>query len=194
MPTDIGIVDLGIGFPYTSIEQKVASYDFFRANLKDAESVREMEFPAQYMFKGVPDIVPEGTDVVEWVVDKMDEFGIRIAHVGLSPNGIEAQRRYPDRFVLGMSVDPNDVMGALRQIEDAKAEHDVVLGDGVPVRVRAAGRDRRPEDVPALREVRRARHPDVRERRHRRSAHAELAADRCSASTRSATTSPTSPS
>ena len=122
MPTDLGIVDLGIGFPHTSIEQKVASYDFFRANLKDAESVREMEFPVQYMFKGVPDIVPEGTDVVEWVVDKMDEFGIRIARVGLSPNGIEAQQRYPERFVIGMSVDPNDVMGAVRRIEDAKAE------------------------------------------------------------------------
>ena len=126
MPTDLGIVDLGIGFPHTSIEQKVASYDFFRANLKDAESVREMEFPVQYMFKGVPDIVPEGTDVVQWVVEKMDEFGIRIARVGLSPNGIEAQRRHPDRFVIGMSVDPNDVMGAIRRIEEAKADHDVV--------------------------------------------------------------------
>jgi predicted TIM-barrel fold metal-dependent hydrolase len=126
MPTGIGIVDLGIGFPYTSIEQKMKAYDFFRANLKDAESVREMEFPAQYMFKGVPDIVPEGTDVIQWVVDKMDEYDIRIARVGLSPNGIEAQRRHPDRFVIGMSVDPNDVMGAIRQIEEAKAEHDVV--------------------------------------------------------------------
>jgi hypothetical protein len=87
MPTDIEIVDLGIGFPYTSVEQKKATYDFFRANLKDQESLREMEFPAQYMFKGVPDIVPEGTDVVQWVVDKMDEFGIRLAKVGLSPNG-----------------------------------------------------------------------------------------------------------
>ena len=59
MPTDIEIVDLGIGFPYTSVEQKMGAYDFFRANLKDAQSVREMEFPVQYMFKGVPDIVPD---------------------------------------------------------------------------------------------------------------------------------------
>src|SRR6266566_8481364 len=108
MPTDIEIVDLGIGFPYTSVEEKAAAYDFFRANLKDAESLREMEFPVQYMFKGVPDIVPEGTDVVEWIVERMDAFNIRIARVGLSPNGIEAKRRHPDRFVLGMSVDPND--------------------------------------------------------------------------------------
>src|SRR5690349_1616861 len=57
MPTDIGIVDLGIGFPYQSIEEKKAAYDFFRANLKDAQSIREMEFPAEYMFKDVPDVV-----------------------------------------------------------------------------------------------------------------------------------------
>ena len=126
MPTDIDIVDLGIGFPHTSIEQKTASYDFFRANLKDAESQREMEFPVQYIFKGVPDVVPDDTDVVEWVVEKMDAFNIRIARVGLSENGLEARRRYPDRFVLGMSVDPNDVLGAIRRIEAAKVEHDVV--------------------------------------------------------------------
>ena len=74
MPTDIGIVDLGIGFPYQSVEEKKAAYDFFRANLKDAESAREMEFPVQYMFTDVPDVVPEGTDVVEWVVEHMDAF------------------------------------------------------------------------------------------------------------------------
>ena len=57
MPTDIGIVDLGMGFPYRSIEEKKAAYDFFKANLKDRESLEEMEFPAQYMFKDVPDVV-----------------------------------------------------------------------------------------------------------------------------------------
>jgi predicted TIM-barrel fold metal-dependent hydrolase len=126
MPTDIEIVDLGIGFPYTSVEQKMASYDFFRANLKDEQSKKEMEFPVQYMFKGVPDIVDEGTDVIQWTLEKMDAYNIRIARVGLGPNGLEARRRHPDRFVLGMSVNPNDIMGALRQIEAAVSEHDVV--------------------------------------------------------------------
>ena len=74
MATDIGIVDLGIGFPYTSVEQKMHAYDFFRANLKDAQSQQEMEFPVQYIFKGVPDVVDEGPDVVEWVLEKMDAF------------------------------------------------------------------------------------------------------------------------
>ena len=83
MPTDIEIVDLGIGFPYTSVDQKMHAYDFFRANLKDAQSQQEMEFPVQYIFKGVPDVVDEGTDVVEWVLEKMDAFNIGIARVGL---------------------------------------------------------------------------------------------------------------
>ena len=115
------MVDLGIGFPYTSVEQKKATYDFFRANLKDQESLREMEFPAQYMFKGVPDIVPEGTDVVQWVVDKMDEFGIAIAMTSVSPNGIEARRRHPDRFVLQQVVSPHAGVEALRTLERSKA-------------------------------------------------------------------------
>ena len=40
--------------------EKKATYAFFRANLKDRESLEEMEFPAEYMFKDVPDLVPEG--------------------------------------------------------------------------------------------------------------------------------------
>jgi len=125
MPTDIGIVDLGIGFPYKTVEEKKAAYDFFRSNLKDAESVREMEFPAQYMFKNVPDIVPD-VDPVEWIVNKMDEFNIVFAKTGLSENGIRAKREYPDRFALSMSVNPHEGVDALRKMDRAKAEHDIV--------------------------------------------------------------------
>jgi predicted TIM-barrel fold metal-dependent hydrolase len=126
MPTDIGIVDLGIGFPYQSHEEKKAAYNFFRANLKDEQSLREFEFPAQYMFKDVPDVVEPDVDPVEWVVAKMDEFHIEIAKTGLSPNGIRARQLYPDRFYLSMSVDPNKGIQTLRDMEKAKAEHDIV--------------------------------------------------------------------
>jgi uncharacterized protein len=125
MPTDIGIVDLGIGFPYQSVEQKKAAYDFFKANLKDPESLREMEFPAQYMFKDVPDVVPD-VDPVEWVLGKMDEFGIALAKTGLSEHGIRAKKEHPDRFVLSMSVNPHEGVEGLRKMEQAKAEHDIV--------------------------------------------------------------------
>src|SRR5438445_185078 len=126
MPTDIGIVDLGIGFPYQSVEEKKHAYDFFRANLKDAESVREMEFPAQYMFKNVPDVVDPSVDPIEWTVEKMQAFNIVHGKIGLSERGIEAKRRYPERFFLSMSVNPHEGVDALRKMEAAKAEHDIV--------------------------------------------------------------------
>ena len=57
MPTDIGVIDLMIGFPEADRRHH---YDFLRANLRDHESLDDFEFPAQYMFKNVP----EGRGVV----------------------------------------------------------------------------------------------------------------------------------
>ena len=50
MPSDIGVIDLMIGFP---AEDARRHYDFMKANLRD-EASAEMEFPAEYMFKEVP--------------------------------------------------------------------------------------------------------------------------------------------
>ena len=120
MPTDIGVIDLMLGFPHTSIEEKKATYDFFRPLLKDEQSAKDFEFPAEYMFKGVPDVVDPDTDVVQWVVDKMDAFGIEIAMTGLNERSIEAKRRHPDRFVLNLSVNPNEGMDAIRKMTRAR--------------------------------------------------------------------------
>jgi uncharacterized protein len=126
MPTDIGIIDLGIGFPFQSVEEKKATYDFFRANLKDEQSAKEFEFPAQYMFKDVPDVVAPDVDPVQWIVDKMDAFGIERAKTGMSETAIRAKKEHPGRFYLSMSVNPNEGVDALRKMEKAKAEHDIV--------------------------------------------------------------------
>ena len=126
MPTDIGVIDLMLGFPHTSVEEKKATYDFFRPLLKDEQSAKDFEFPAEYMFKGVPDVVDPDTDVVQWVVDKMDAFGIEIAMTGLNERSIEARRRHPDRFVLNLSVNPNQGMEAIRTMTRAKEEHGIV--------------------------------------------------------------------
>src|ERR1044071_5899986 len=98
MPTGIGIIDPGIGFPYQSIEEKKRAYDFFRPLLKDRQSLEEFEFPAEYMFKDVPDVVDPDVDVVQWIVDKMDAFNIEQCMTGLNDHSIEAKRRYPGRF------------------------------------------------------------------------------------------------
>ena len=126
MPADIGIVDLGVGFPYQSVEEKKAAYDFFRPLLKDSQSKTEFEFPAQYMFKDVPNIVAPDVDPVAWVIAKLDEFHIQIAMTHMSEKGIRAKREHPDRFFLSMGVDPNDGMDSLRRMDAAKAEHDIV--------------------------------------------------------------------
>ncbi len=126
-PKDIGLIDLGIGFPYTSVEEKKATYAFMRPLYKDAETIRQMEFPAEYMFKNVPDIVSPDTDPIEWTLAEMDKWGVQIGKVGCSETGIEAKRRYPNRFVLSYEVrDANDVMGSVRGIREANAEHGIV--------------------------------------------------------------------
>lgn len=132
MPTDLGIVDPGIGFPYQSLEAKKAAYDFFRPLLKDRQSREEFEFPAQYMFRDVPDVIDTSIDPVEWVREKMDAFNIAIAVTHASPNGIRAKKQYPDRFFLSLGVDPNRGMDALREMDAAKAEHDIVAATCFP--------------------------------------------------------------
>jgi predicted TIM-barrel fold metal-dependent hydrolase len=126
MPTDIGIIDLGMGFPYRSVEEKKAAYDFFRPLLRDRQSTEEFEFPAQYMFKDVPDVVGPGVDPVAWTVAAMDAHGIDQAMVGLGEHGIRARAEHPGRFHLMAGVDPNRGVDALRDLSTAKAEHGVV--------------------------------------------------------------------
>ena len=49
---DVGVIDTMIGFPAPR-EEQAKHYDFIRKQTHDADS-QEWEFPAQYMFKGVP--------------------------------------------------------------------------------------------------------------------------------------------
>jgi predicted TIM-barrel fold metal-dependent hydrolase len=132
MPTDIGIVDLGIGFPHQSIEEKKASYDFFRPLLKDAQSKAEFEFPVEYIFKDVPDVIDPSVDPVQWIVEKMDAFGIEQCMTGVSPEGIRAKAEHPGRFHLCGRTNPNDGMETLRRMDRDKAEHDIVAVQTFP--------------------------------------------------------------
>ena len=131
-PADLGIIDPGIGFPHQSIEQKKATYDFFRPLLKDAQSRDEFEFPAQYMFKDVPDIIDPSLDPVEWIVAKMDQFGIEQAITGFSPNGIRAKQEHPGRFHLMHQANPNLGMESLRALDKAMEDHGIVAAMTFP--------------------------------------------------------------
>ena len=97
-----------------------------RALAKDAES-KDMGFPAEYMFRDVPDHVGTHQDPVALTLAAMDRHGINIGLVGLrNPATAEALHRHPERFVAGLEVDPNDIGGAVRTIHEAHATSGIV--------------------------------------------------------------------
>jgi uncharacterized protein len=123
MPQEIGVVDLMIGFPTADA---AGHYEFLRRQAKDAGS-QDMEFPVEYMFKNVPNHLPEGADPIDTALGEMDHCGVAIGMIP-SPFGRLAQRAlhdHPDRFVCALEIDPNDIGGAVHKIREAKAEHDI---------------------------------------------------------------------
>ncbi len=122
-PEGVPVVDLMLDVPD---EDKPATYRFLDPLLRDRESREEFAFPAQYMFKDVPE-EPAGVDLLAMVIEQMDRHGIEQAMVGVSDHdgaGIRPQIRrafeeHPDRFFGSVSIDPNDGMVAIRQIRDA---------------------------------------------------------------------------
>jgi predicted TIM-barrel fold metal-dependent hydrolase len=118
MPTDLGIIDTMIAFP---IRDKRKLYSFITKQTKDASSKGEMDFPVEYMFKDVPDELREDeADPVALTLREMDRWGVEIGLIGAKGADAErALRDHPDRFVGGLSVDPNRGMDAIRDIRKA---------------------------------------------------------------------------
>ncbi len=116
IPEGQPIIDTMIGFP----KKDYAVYDFIRNQTKDKGS-EDMEFPAEYMFKNVPkELYGQDADPIDVTVGEMDRYNITRGLIGVGGEGYhEAFDKYPGRFVAATEVDPNDVMGALRKIEDA---------------------------------------------------------------------------
>jgi uncharacterized protein len=117
-----GAIDTMIGFPAPR-EEQAKHYDFIRAQTHDSDS-QEWEFPAQYMFKGVPHY-DRVDDPVDMLVAKMDEHGIAKAITGLPIEGNPkiALERYPDRFFSSCGVDPNTGMDSVRALDTAVKVH-----------------------------------------------------------------------
>ncbi len=116
MPTDVGVVDLLIGFPHT--QRSVDDFSF-RSLLKDEGSAR-MQFPAEHLFKRLPENITETQDPIEVTLTEMDRFGVAIGLIGVgSEVAVRALREHPDRFAGSVSVDPNEVTPAVRKIRKA---------------------------------------------------------------------------
>lgn len=123
MPEGVGVVDLMIGFPSADPGSRYAG---IRALTRDAGS-EVMTFPAEYMFRQVPNYLPEGADPVEVTLGEMDRAGIAVGMLGDPYREVEARalRDHPDRFVATLAVDPNDIGEAVRRIRRAKDECDI---------------------------------------------------------------------
>jgi len=120
MPTDIGVVDLMIGFPKADARRQ---YEFLAPQLRDQQS-QGMAFPAEYMFKDVPNHLDQGDDPVQVTLKEMDRHGVALGLVGVTGEVAErALAEHPTRFVASLEVDPNDITGSVRAIRGAHERH-----------------------------------------------------------------------
>ena len=114
MPSDIGIIDTMIGFPHRDMKE---TYAFITRQTKDRESKEDFAFPAQYMFKDVPEGDLDADDPIGTTLREMDRYGIERGLIGLGGADGTAElalKQHPDRFIASMSVDPNEGMECVR--------------------------------------------------------------------------------
>jgi len=121
-PTDVGAVDLMIGFP---MRDKKKVYEYLKRGMKDSESKESFEFPAEYMFKDVPDGAKDDVDPIDEAFAEMDRCGVDMGLFGAGDMAAEAREKHPGRVFTSLEVDPNDVMKTVRRIRAAKEEHDL---------------------------------------------------------------------
>ncbi|MGH9259946.1 MAG: amidohydrolase family protein [Acidimicrobiales bacterium] len=123
-PFDIGIIDTMIGFPAADMREL---YSFITQQTKDKESREDFQFPAEYMFKDVPDrTIDHSLDPVDVTLREMDRWGIDKGLIGVHGEvGVRAMRTHPDRFIPSISVDANQGMAAVRAINEAYETWDV---------------------------------------------------------------------
>jgi predicted TIM-barrel fold metal-dependent hydrolase len=85
-----------------------------------------MDFPAEYMFKDVPNRLELGDDPINITLGAMDKHGIAVGLVGLGNEvTISAIERHPDRFKPTLEVDPNNIGVAVRSIRRAYDEFQI---------------------------------------------------------------------
>ena len=95
-----------------------------------------------------------------------------------SGDSLRALKEHPDRFFGSLEVDPNRGMDAVRDLQRAVEELGVKAATAFPAGLYPQVADQRREVLPDLREVHRARHPDLRVRGRARTAGAVRAAVR----------------
>jgi predicted TIM-barrel fold metal-dependent hydrolase len=121
MPAGLRAIDLMLDFP---TDDTKARYEFLKPLLLDKESREQFEFPAEYMFKHVPQLA-KSSDYVGVVLDEMNKHGVEKAMIGFDFTKTEALRalkEHPDRFFGCYAVNPNLGMEGVRNLERAVKE------------------------------------------------------------------------
>jgi predicted TIM-barrel fold metal-dependent hydrolase len=115
--SDIGAIDTMIGFPHADMK---STYKFITDQVKDTQSKEEFEFPAEYMFKDVPEKkLRDSADPISVTLGEMDKWGIARGMIGVGDEGgtgEKALQQHPDRFIPSMSGNPNTGMDGIRAI------------------------------------------------------------------------------
>ena len=133
MPNDVGIIDLMLQVPTADGKKR---YDFLRPLLLDQESRDNFDFPAQYMFKDIPD-TSSASDYVALTLREMDKHNVERAMIGLSRghSSVEAERalkEHPDRFFPSFEVNPNLGMEGVRDLVRAHEKYGVKAATAFP--------------------------------------------------------------
>ena len=130
MPSGIGVIDLMLSLPITDPDQ---TYAFLRRAARDRESKQSFQFPAEYMFKGVPHDFGKGSDPVAVTLKEMDRWGIERAMIGMGSDETKrALREHPDRFIACLHVDPNGGVDTLRQMTAAYEKYGIKAASCFP--------------------------------------------------------------
>jgi predicted TIM-barrel fold metal-dependent hydrolase len=133
MPTKVGVIDLMLQIPTADGKKR---YDFLKPLLLDKESRDRFDFPAQYMFKDVPD-VGASADYVLLTLREMDKYGVERAMVGMSATSSTSEveralREHPDRFFASVEVNPNLGMEGVRDLVRAHEKFGVKAATAFP--------------------------------------------------------------
>jgi predicted TIM-barrel fold metal-dependent hydrolase len=132
MPTDVGVIDLMMAIPAKPGD--MTWYASMKPNLKDRESREDFQFPAQYMFKELPE-ARFAADPVGLVLAEMDRWGVERSMIGVSEHNepaLQALTSHPDRFFGSLEIDPNRGMSAVRALRRSVEEWGVKAATGFP--------------------------------------------------------------
>ena len=131
MPTDVPVIDLMLAVPNDDTSN---FYDFIRPLLMDERSRQMFKMPAQYMFKDLP--VGKRDDYIAYTLEKMDEFNIEKAMLGVDEGQYETQCEAEEKSIRTGSSRPMTailITGWMRFVRFARLkEYDIKSVNAFP--------------------------------------------------------------